>query len=310
MYVIDSIVVCFMFLFLFFFFFFNDTATTEIYTLSLHDALPIYPGGADQARAHRRRRRHPDLDVRRDGRLADSAAAERRSRQCAEAYRPRPSLDRALWRVHLEGRQGHPDLDPERARVEDVVRQGAGSARPARRSALRRHGRARAQPRADGWHRGGALRSADAGRAAGQARRCRHRLCRGQQHGGPRNASASAPDRSQYAERRRLLSGARGDRRRRRQALWRRARDRRGGLAASAKGMIMTDELDLDHLRQWVGRSAEATDIVTAQLTKGLRATLFQDIGEPQTGDIAPYTVHWCLRSEEHTSELQSPDHL
>src|SRR5256885_7107782 len=27
----------------FFFFFFNDTATTEIYTLSLHDALPICP---------------------------------------------------------------------------------------------------------------------------------------------------------------------------------------------------------------------------------------------------------------------------
>src|SRR6267378_7744272 len=27
-------------LFVFFFFFFNDTATTEIYTLSLHDALP------------------------------------------------------------------------------------------------------------------------------------------------------------------------------------------------------------------------------------------------------------------------------
>src|SRR5258708_23628607 len=26
------------------FFFFNDTATTEIYTLSLHDALPIYKG--------------------------------------------------------------------------------------------------------------------------------------------------------------------------------------------------------------------------------------------------------------------------
>src|SRR2546427_13068236 len=32
----------------YFFFFFNDTATTEIYTLSLHDALPIC--------AHRRRR--------------------------------------------------------------------------------------------------------------------------------------------------------------------------------------------------------------------------------------------------------------
>src|SRR6266581_8883937 len=29
---------------IFFFFFFNDTATTEIYTLSLHDALPIRSG--------------------------------------------------------------------------------------------------------------------------------------------------------------------------------------------------------------------------------------------------------------------------
>src|SRR3712207_8104982 len=29
-------------LLLFYFFFFNDTATTEIYTLSLHDALPIF----------------------------------------------------------------------------------------------------------------------------------------------------------------------------------------------------------------------------------------------------------------------------
>src|SRR5260221_9449117 len=31
---------------IFFFFFFNDTATTEIYTLSLHDALPISRPGA------------------------------------------------------------------------------------------------------------------------------------------------------------------------------------------------------------------------------------------------------------------------
>src|SRR5256885_15846588 len=30
----------------FLFFFFNDTATTEIYTLSLHDALPIYLAAA------------------------------------------------------------------------------------------------------------------------------------------------------------------------------------------------------------------------------------------------------------------------
>src|SRR3712207_6694355 len=30
------------------FFFFNDTATTEIYTLSLHDALPIFINGAER----------------------------------------------------------------------------------------------------------------------------------------------------------------------------------------------------------------------------------------------------------------------
>src|SRR5258707_6795118 len=37
------------------FFFFNDTATTEIYTLSLHDALPISgSGGRSTVRSHRR----------------------------------------------------------------------------------------------------------------------------------------------------------------------------------------------------------------------------------------------------------------
>src|SRR2546425_7085826 len=44
----------------FFFFFFNDTATTEIYTLSLHDALPISVGHARNGKviySPRRRRR-------------------------------------------------------------------------------------------------------------------------------------------------------------------------------------------------------------------------------------------------------------
>ncbi|MGJ5140309.1 FAS1-like dehydratase domain-containing protein [Bradyrhizobium oligotrophicum] len=70
----------------------------------------------------------------------------------------------------------------------------------------------------------------------------------------------------------------------------------------------MTDTLDLDHLRQWIGRSAEATDLVTPQLTKGLRATLFLDIGEPTTGDIAPYTVHWCLGQPVFPHDQLGPD--
>src|SRR6478736_10036047 len=42
-------------IFFFFFFFFNDTATTEIYTLSLHDALPISTCGCDGEERRRSR---------------------------------------------------------------------------------------------------------------------------------------------------------------------------------------------------------------------------------------------------------------
>src|SRR3712207_8236982 len=72
-----------------FFFFFNDTATTEIYTLSLHDALPIcrahlggrllgdHPLPADHQhprRAARRRRALPAAADRKSTRLNSSHA--------------------------------------------------------------------------------------------------------------------------------------------------------------------------------------------------------------------------------------------
>src|SRR3989454_2705793 len=60
-----------------FFFFFNDTATTEIYTLSLHDALPILPV------------RDPD-------RLARATRRRGRARRCGgtRAARARPRVGR------------------------------------------------------------------------------------------------------------------------------------------------------------------------------------------------------------------------
>jgi 3-methylfumaryl-CoA hydratase len=70
----------------------------------------------------------------------------------------------------------------------------------------------------------------------------------------------------------------------------------------------MTEKLDLDHLRQWIGRTSEASDIVTAQLVKGLRATLFQEIGEPKAGDAAPFTVHWCLAQPVFPMSMLGPD--
>jgi len=72
----------------------------------------------------------------------------------------------------------------------------------------------------------------------------------------------------------------------------------------------IAEKPDLDHLRQWIGRTTEASDIVTAQLVKGLRATLFQEIGEPKPGDAAPWTVHWCLAQPVFPmSELSQDGH-
>jgi 3-methylfumaryl-CoA hydratase len=70
----------------------------------------------------------------------------------------------------------------------------------------------------------------------------------------------------------------------------------------------MTGKLDLDHLRQWIGRTEEASDTVTAQLVRALRATLFQEIGAPKIGEVAPYTVHWCLAQPVFPMSQLGPD--
>src|SRR3989442_15632752 len=54
------VVVCVRLHIIFVFFFFNDTATTEIYTLSLHDALPISINGTPVGSIPRRSLRDVD----------------------------------------------------------------------------------------------------------------------------------------------------------------------------------------------------------------------------------------------------------
>jgi 3-methylfumaryl-CoA hydratase len=71
---------------------------------------------------------------------------------------------------------------------------------------------------------------------------------------------------------------------------------------------MTTEPIDLDHLRQWIGRTTEASDIVTAQLVRGLRATLFLEIGAPKPGDAAPFTVHWCLAQPVFPMSELGPD--
>src|SRR5256885_8323153 len=65
--------------FSFFFFFFNDTATTEIYTLSLHDALPIFDRPFREEWRHRPRAAR--LPSRRGPPLRRATAARSRSEE-------------------------------------------------------------------------------------------------------------------------------------------------------------------------------------------------------------------------------------
>src|SRR2546430_10070907 len=79
--------ICLRLLFLFFFFF-NDTATTEIYTLSLHDALPICPPDSTTRR-------------RRTGANTGAATSQAYSRRCltSRVSASRPS-DRKSTRLN------------------------------------------------------------------------------------------------------------------------------------------------------------------------------------------------------------------
>src|SRR5438552_7687713 len=73
-----------------FFFFFNVTATTEIYTLSLHDALPICTRG--------------NLPTRPDGKGGFTVGSENRSEEHTSELQ---SPDHLVCRLLLEKKKGH-----------------------------------------------------------------------------------------------------------------------------------------------------------------------------------------------------------
>src|SRR5256885_3689179 len=78
----------------FFFFFFNDTATTEIYTLSLHDALPIWAPRAPAT--SRTSSTSPPSCSTRESRCSPPSAASRRT----GGSRPRTARDRKSTRLN------------------------------------------------------------------------------------------------------------------------------------------------------------------------------------------------------------------
>src|SRR3989442_2391804 len=97
---------------MFSFFFFNDTATTEIYTLSLHDALPIFPqfvviarGGVGLARVpqHERlavRQRYSSQD-RKSTRLNSSHVRISYAVFCLKKQKPDLSINGTIYGVRV-----------------------------------------------------------------------------------------------------------------------------------------------------------------------------------------------------------------
>src|SRR5690348_17415747 len=86
--------VSFFHYFFFFFFFFNDTATTEIYTLSLHDALPICGFGSEVVEIIRREELlHGFDDDIRVG-LAEEMRGDRKSTRLNSSH---PSISYAVF---------------------------------------------------------------------------------------------------------------------------------------------------------------------------------------------------------------------
>src|SRR5256885_12803089 len=92
------------------FFFFNDTATTEIYTLSLHDALPIWCGAASPSRPGTRARRSAPFRrpcPRCRGRVAHRPPGRRGPRRSEEHTSELQSPCNLVCRLLLE-KKNHP----------------------------------------------------------------------------------------------------------------------------------------------------------------------------------------------------------
>src|SRR6266436_10198697 len=90
-------------IFLFFFFFFNDTATTEIYTLSLHDALPISGACAGRRWGRPRQARPRSPGDRLDSATRSSVPDERRRSPPGEHRGS--ALPNRVWPLAVAGRQ-------------------------------------------------------------------------------------------------------------------------------------------------------------------------------------------------------------
>ncbi|MFP7571804.1 MaoC family dehydratase N-terminal domain-containing protein [Marivita sp. S2033] len=66
-------------------------------------------------------------------------------------------------------------------------------------------------------------------------------------------------------------------------------------------------DLDIDHLRQWIGREQIDTEMLTPTLVRQFNAT-FDRCGDVKTGDVAPLLIHFCLTQPISPQSELGPD--
>jgi 3-methylfumaryl-CoA hydratase len=75
--------------------------------------------------------------------------------------------------------------------------------------------------------------------------------------------------------------------------------------------IIFQLSIDIEHLREWIGRAEQSTDTVTAAPIAALSATLDRDDPPPRPGDRLPALWHWLYFLPAHRrSELGVDGHL
>lgn len=56
----------------------------------------------------------------------------------------------------------------------------------------------------------------------------------------------------------------------------------------------MSEKIDVEHLKKWLGSERESFDVITPRLANGLAAVLDESCDLVE-GDLAPVGIHWCL---------------
>lgn len=70
----------------------------------------------------------------------------------------------------------------------------------------------------------------------------------------------------------------------------------------------MTETLDIDHLRRWIGREDDASERLEPELVRKFRAMFDEEPGQPQPGDPAPQMIHLCLAQPVALTKALGPD--